>query len=94
MNRRRAKELLPVIQAYAEGKTIQFALEGHAWTDVVEELALTFPAEDYDYRIKPELIERWMTVSPDGMIRCHYPKPPEKMMTGDRLVHLREVCDE
>jgi hypothetical protein len=54
MNRERAKELFPIIKAYAEGKDIQFRLDDDGWHDVVESLALTFPAEDYEYRIKPE----------------------------------------
>ena len=53
MNRKVAKELLPIIQAYAEGKTIQFRAHiNDEWRDV-KELGLNgFTGE---YRIKPEL---------------------------------------
>lgn len=56
MNRIQAKQLLPIIQAYAEGKTIQVKIQGDSkgteeWQDVIN--------PDFDiipscYRIKPE----------------------------------------
>ena len=50
MTREEAKEMLPIIQAFAEGKTIQiFSRDG--WSDIPE-LNFRFPA---NYRIKPEL---------------------------------------
>ena len=50
MTREEAKELLPIIQAYAEGKTIQF-LDGGKWADVYE---TDFYQSPDKYRIKPE----------------------------------------
>ena len=50
MTREEAKELLPIIQAFAEGKTIQF-LDGGKWIDVCE---TDFHESTYKYRIKPE----------------------------------------
>ena len=53
MNRERAKELLPIIQAYAEGKTIQYIGVGFEnWHDVDNELEID--SMRYKYRIKPE----------------------------------------
>lgn len=53
MNRERAKELLPIIQAYAEGKTIQCIGVGFEnWHDVDNELEID--SMRYKYRIKPE----------------------------------------
>ena len=49
MNRQQAKELLPIIQAFAEGKTIQQAGRRRGWFDV--------DSINFDlckYRIKPE----------------------------------------
>lgn len=54
MTRERAKELLPVIQAYAEGKNVQVSVDGHTWNDVSSADArfeLNVPSQ---YRIKPE----------------------------------------
>ena len=50
MTREQAKELLPIIQAYAEGKTIQF-LNGGKWYDVYD---TDFYQSPDVYRIKPE----------------------------------------
>jgi hypothetical protein len=50
MTRERAKELLPIIQAYAEGKDVQ-VFDGCQWHD----LSKPSPAfEGLEYRIKPE----------------------------------------
>lgn len=52
MNRTRAKELLPIIQAYADGKTIQYRISPlDEWCDFTE----TFGKfrTDIEYRIKP-----------------------------------------
>lgn len=52
MNRQRAKELLPVIQAFAEGKTIEsrYIKTGMAFT----ENRIPSFSDDFEYRIKPE----------------------------------------
>ena len=50
MTRKEAKEMLPIIQAYAEGKTIQF-LDGGKWLDEYE---TDFHESTYKYRITPE----------------------------------------
>lgn len=54
MNHERAKELLPIIQAYAEGKTIQFR---RRYSDVWADVRASEPSFDdlnLFYRIKPE----------------------------------------
>lgn len=54
MNRKEAKNLLPIIQAYAEGKTIQVADttdQCGTWEDVVD---LKINTDFEEYRIKPE----------------------------------------
>ena len=56
MNRERAKELLPIIQEFAEGKTIQCRGMGLDWADV--SISLTWEADEY--RIKPEPREFWL----------------------------------
>lgn len=53
MNRNQAKELLPIIQAYAEGKQIQFLF--NEWEDVDEIGTREFLENPELYRIKPEL---------------------------------------
>ena len=49
--RERVKELLPIIQAFAEGKTVEFLDNMGEW---VESEYLEFSRERSRYRIKPE----------------------------------------
>lgn len=59
MNRENVKLLLPIVQAFAEGKTIQFRRGQGDWVDISwdgwsldKELSCYYPADRY--RIKPE----------------------------------------
>lgn len=53
MKRIRAKELLPIIQAYAEGKELQYKVVGYEdWHDVDDEDGIN-EGTRYEYRIKP-----------------------------------------
>ena len=52
MNRQQAKELLPIIQAYAEGKTIQLKAIDGMWYD--DEDIVKFDSSPQNYRIKAE----------------------------------------
>ena len=54
MNRQQAKELLPIIKAFAEGKTIQYYFGGAVWRDVKSNEAIDFSDNPSNYRIKPE----------------------------------------
>ena len=53
MTREEAKEWLPIIQAWAEGKTIQYQINpGSRWTDIINDLYTSNPPSNY--RIKPQ----------------------------------------
>ena len=54
MKRVEAKELLPIIRAWAEGKEIQFKTRTGKWVDIEENGGLSFVYPASDYRIKPE----------------------------------------
>lgn len=54
MTREQAKELLPIIRAYAEGKTIQYKNSEGGWKDVAFEENLSFIDAPSKYRIKSE----------------------------------------
>ena len=57
MTPERAKELLPVITAFAEGRTIQFKTEqSKAWTDSIHDLS--FNNREAIYRVKPEKVKK------------------------------------
>ena len=52
MTREEEKELLPIMQAFADGKTIQFRTNNRSWVDLLDndlEINALF-----EYRIKPE----------------------------------------
>ena len=50
MTREEAKELIPIIQAFADGKTIEFFKQGE-WVELNDP---DFMWSAYNYRIKPE----------------------------------------
>ena len=54
MDRQQAKELLPIIQAFAEGKDIEYRSKefNEDWKEVTQIPGLSF--ESFEYRIKPE----------------------------------------
>lgn len=55
MNRQQAKELLPIIQAFAEGKTIQVKGPDNRWYDYKNKTCkLNFNSDPQSYCIKPE----------------------------------------
>lgn len=52
MNQNQAKELLPIIKAFSEGKVIQLKTVDKGWQDII--LFASFDSNPEDYRIKPE----------------------------------------
>lgn len=56
MNRKEAIELSPIIQAFAEGKPIQYRIKGNEtanWNDIDKNYH-EFSPHSFEYRIKPE----------------------------------------
>ena len=53
MTREKAKELLPIIQAFVDGKTIQFLSDKGKWIDI-DGFDIIFTSATSRYRIKPE----------------------------------------
>lgn len=81
MNRQQAKEFLPIIQAFAEGKIIEFKSAFGKWTACNDDALFNCPPEDY--RIKPEpkyrpfanKYECWQEMQkhqPFGWVRSYY----------------------
>ena len=55
MDRKEAREFLPIIKAFAEGKTIQVRNYDDSWRDVVNVNAvMLFDRMPSEYRVKPE----------------------------------------
>lgn len=105
MNRERAKELLPIIEAFANGEEIQFRPldwgDGREpeWSDLPEDsmLRITFPADDYEYRIKPKAREFWIVSNENRSDRYpHVLSPEEKekhFADSSRYIKVREVIE-
>ena len=56
MNRKEAAELLPIIKAFSEGKTIQYRIRDNEtanWNDIDKNYH-DFSPYSFEYRIKPE----------------------------------------
>lgn len=53
ITREEAKKLLPIIQAFAEGKAIQFRCKTGEWLDIINN-EFDFILSPDDYRIQPE----------------------------------------
>ena len=89
MNRQRAKELLPIIQAFAEGKEIQIRRSiGGRWDDLTIEPMWNGVAE---YRIKPEPREWFLNVISS---ECYVTEEcAKKFSAGREIVRVREVIE-
>lgn len=88
MTREEAKELLPLIQGYAEGKTIQFLKIDSTWRDMTEP---NFSSPANYYRIKPdpkyrpfanaeECLEEMKKHQPFGWVKDKYSFYPIEMI--------------
>ena len=92
----RAKELLPVITAFAERKTIESRLNirispSDSW---VIDLNPRWH-DDYDYRVQPPPREFWIAWDENeswGTAYAIFPDLP--LAPGFRYVHVREVLNE
>ena len=58
MNQQNAKEFLPLIQAMAEGKTIQF-FDGEEWDDL-DDHDFAYEPEVYRIKSEPRTFEMWL----------------------------------
>lgn len=53
MTREKVKEMLPILKAFTEGKTIQFK-DGKGWHDITVNILDCYDLDMHPYRIKPE----------------------------------------
>lgn len=86
MTREQCKALLPIMQAYAEGKTIQTCYDNR-WEDCCHP---RFDDKPERYRIKPEPREWWVVFS-NGCVRATYYANPRDSFPGCEVIHVREV---
>jgi len=97
MNREQAKQLLPIIQAFADGAEVQYEGRMGDWRDAPEPC---FSPYD-NYRIKPKPVERWVLISAGGS-DLNEPaflsselasEAADKYIIAPRIVHMREVTE-
>ena len=92
MTREEVKELLPVIQAFAEGKKIETRYDIYDWTDT-EVLHLE---SNNEYRIKPEPKYRPFKTKEECWNEMH--KHPDfgyiKNIVRDEIVQIMRISDE
>lgn len=68
MNKDNAKDFLPLVQALADGKTVEIRY-GAGWKEL-DSYRFSSPVEDY--RIKPEPRVEWVVFSKNGNSLCCY----------------------
>ena len=96
MTRDEAKKLLPIIQAYADGKDVQYKsnLDG-SWKNSRE----LFFDIGLEWRIKPEPMECWVVVGRDGDLVAYTSKAGADhhasfaSFSPYTIHHMREVED-
>lgn len=95
MTREEAKELLPIIQAFAKGKTIQFRWKGKTeWQDTGN--CVNFNPDALQYRIKPEPKYRPFRTHEECWEEMH--NHPDfgyiKNVVRDEIVQIMRIGDE
>lgn len=95
----KAKKLLPIIQAIAEGKKIQYSFNGVTWFDGDEDFELQVICNDIisgsiDYRIKPEENDEYELPEPFGEKHYRPFKDFNELMsiTGTKLLWVIDKC--
>ena len=97
MNKDNAPEYLPLVQALAEGKTIQGKISATRWADDESPDFQSYPPEFY--RVKPEPEELWLVFFPDGKYTDHSSlelakKVSESRVVDTKIFHCTEVLDD
>jgi len=93
MTRERAKELLPIITAFAEGKDVQYRTHRN---DVWSPATSPNFAEHLEWRVKPEPREFWVNVYSTGDYCAHdsAESATKARTTGGETIRVREVIDQ
>jgi len=75
MTRDEAKKLLPIIQAFAEGETVQISgVSTPEWADVANPEDVAFGSKA-KYRIKPKPREVYLSLREDGSVAAVFSSP-------------------
>lgn len=92
MNREQAKELLPIIKAFAEGKIILCRLWGSkCWAEVK---SLLFSTDKLEYRIKPELKYRTFKDAEECFEEMQKHKPYGWVKDASKMYNITIIRDD
>ena len=94
MNRERAKELLPIIQAFAEGKEIEYKPEGGVWTPFDSQVCGPEFLSHNQYRIKPNPRYIWLNVYERYASGSYSTKKQADFNAGDGRVGCMKILIE
>lgn len=96
MTREEAKEILPIIQAWIEGKKIQYRTCPDKWVDIEENERVNFTSPPSDYRIKPELKYRPFKNHEEcwNEMLKHQPFGWVRSTMSDNLYLIESISDE
>jgi hypothetical protein len=97
MNKENAHLYLPLVQALADGRTIQWKLNDGIWGDINEIEFRTYD-DPQDYRIKPEprTFERYLNKETGTMITVNHYKAnnyAEKYFDAFERITVQEVLE-
>lgn len=84
MNRKQAKEMLPIIQAFAEGKGVE-TKTGSGWISIEN---MSFAGNPESYRIKPEPEYRPFKDAEECWAEMHKHEPFGWVKTKDKGIRL------
>ena len=92
MNRERARELLPTIQAFAEGRDIECkGYESLKWFKII---VPDFDDNKREFRIKPEPFECWVVCCANGLFGTYLSEEGARdavSLGATNFFHMREV---
>lgn len=94
MTRERAKELMPVIQAFADGKAIEIKTS-EGWHEIVELNNFFYKSLD-TYRIKPEPREFFAALYPQQGLRGGLFETKENAQRSNpssEIIKVREILE-
>lgn len=89
MNKDNAKDFLPLVQALAEGKTLQVrASSERPWIDATD---IAFVGHPGNHRIKPEPAVLWVIYDSHDRIRGTFYSSEEATKYGEYVANYRVV---
>ena len=96
MTREEAKELLPIIQAFADGKTIQYNCENEnpQWMDVQPNERVDFSQHPSRYRIKPAQKYRSFNNAEECWQEMQNHQPFGWVKDGSRMCNVINISED